>query len=243
MLLHRLQSSIPEFDEMLESISMSGGCTAGACLILPVQRLPRYILFMERLCSHAPNVAGIARLNTKFSKLLTRLNQDAGGAEDVVSLQWKEFEGHVNLVSARRRILKRGELRRFVGKTGAPFGFGRPTSARFEIVLLSDVLLAAARQGVKSDAPLKLRGVFPLHGAELDDIGDTDEMSHAFNVTSCGEVMTLFASSATEKAAWLDAITDAIADANADALFRGGDAQQLQLTVSTDLTVNVKTAS
>ena len=113
------------------------------------------MLLLERIEKYASrHLRRVKPLRKKVTDVLTRLNKDAEEAEKVVSLQWTEFGGHVNIVAPKRRVLKRGTLRRVVGK-GSGF-FGRaPTSARFEIILLNDLLLCAQYQSGAREDPLK----------------------------------------------------------------------------------------
>lgn len=56
-LLQRIGSDRPEFVEFLAAASASSECrgqTLDSYLILPVQRVPRYRLFLERLLEYTP---------------------------------------------------------------------------------------------------------------------------------------------------------------------------------------------
>ncbi|KMS65320.1 hypothetical protein BVRB_037180, partial [Beta vulgaris subsp. vulgaris] len=73
-LLTRLRPAVPAFNSLLEGIRMETDREISSLLILPVQRLPRYALFLDRIEQHTPGSRRVVKAKKAITELIHDIN-------------------------------------------------------------------------------------------------------------------------------------------------------------------------
>jgi hypothetical protein len=110
----------PQFAELVEQFeAQADGLMLGAYLVLPVQRVPRYLLLLTNLCKYTPpghpDAAPLRNARRWLQKALAQLNagvvaSSAADAHKVMQLE-KRVAGVDTLVAVGRRFLCEARLR------------------------------------------------------------------------------------------------------------------------------------
>lgn len=193
-------------------------------LIMPIQRIPRYKLLLERVVKHTPESHpdsaflqdAVHRVSVAAS-LINETVRDQENLASVLQAQTQFFSGQVALFTADRRLLKSGKLTK------------RSTRRQEEVVLhlFNDILLYSS--GVLLTGGYRVRRVVDLKSKAVGVTTQIPESYRAlfdagqqrlrgdcgFVVTSLEKTFILFAASPTECEEWVSAISGAIADAQA----------------------------
>lgn len=183
-------------------------------LIMPVQRLPRYLLLLRDLLkdtepSH-PDYQNIQNAISKIKVVTETVNEQIRLAERHQKLLELERRITVNrhgmprLIQPGRGLIREGKL----GKITSRF-----TRKGVRFFLMTDLLLYAYRiRGGNKKQPCKLhyKGSIPLGTAWLRNLQDGDGYRHLFQVVSPQKTYTLFAEDAMTKDAWMKEINHQI---------------------------------
>lgn len=193
-------------------------------LIMPIQRIPRYKLLLERVVKHTPeshpDSAFLQEAVHRVSVAASFINETVRDQENLASVlqaQTQFFAGQLDLFTADRRLLKSGKLTK------------RSTRRQEEVMLhlFNDLLLYSSgvlltggyrvrrvvdlkskAVGVTTQIPQSYRALFDAGQQRLR--GDC-----GFVVTSLEKTFILFAATPVECEEWVSAISGAIADAQA----------------------------
>ncbi|TMW56750.1 hypothetical protein Poli38472_006760 [Pythium oligandrum] len=208
------------FGQFLESCQTRSGSDKGfeSLLIMPIQRIPRYKLLLERICEYTPSghhdelflkeaVKGVSFAASLINETIR--NQE--NLETVLEAQ-KKFVGQLSLCTPNRRLIRSGKLIKMSTKR----------QEQVVLHLFNDILLYS---GVLITGDYRVRRVVQLNSKA---VGVRAQMpsSHislfeqrnlreecGFVVTSPEKTFVLFASSPEECATWVTDIGGAIIEA------------------------------
>lgn len=118
--LHVCKHTQPRFAELVQQFEDEGdGLMLGSSLVLPVQRVPRYLLLLNNLCKYTPpghpDALPLRNARRWLQKTLAALNADvsptsSADAHVVMRLE-KRVSGVDTLVAVGRRLLCEAKLR------------------------------------------------------------------------------------------------------------------------------------
>lgn len=159
----------PEFESWLQIMEKVHNAPLASFLILPVQRLPRYVLLMKELHKQLPDqepvrmdvadaIARLSNITSNINKLLHQADAAAKvqALEDLFDKSDKRFRP---LVAPGRALVLEGDLLKAYSGGSAHIASG----ARYHFCLLSDVLVYA---GGTARTKYKLKQVMPLKGMQ-----------------------------------------------------------------------------
>eukprot|EP01114_Cavostelium_apophysatum_P021653 TRINITY_DN7619_c0_g1_i1.p1 TRINITY_DN7619_c0_g1~~TRINITY_DN7619_c0_g1_i1.p1 ORF type:complete len:750 (+),score=247.47 TRINITY_DN7619_c0_g1_i1:129-2378(+) len=170
-------------------------------LIMPVQRIPRYILLLTDLLKQTPKEhpdhAGISSSLEKIKAVADQLNEAKRKAENsnrVATIQ-NSLIGEEELVKEGRSFIKEGILLRKEKKSTKYCYF----------FLMTDILLNTTQKKQK----YKLVNMISLGDLKLEDVPDTDVVRNAFKLSWGKESMVIVSE---EKQDWVKEIKNAVAE-------------------------------
>lgn len=201
--LRRTNKRFTEFLKRYEYTDAMLGQNIESLLVVPVQRIPRYVLLLQDLAKHTPaghsDSSGVQAALGLVRELADYINRSRRECENRAKLEeideaLSERAGLPSLITATRRFLREG----------SDVLVGRD---KRHVWLFNDMLLYA--QPGRRRGTFRYRGFVALHGAAFERIGTS-----GFCVNDL--VVTLPAGEDTE--AWCSALTGALAESN-DVLF------------------------
>lgn len=174
----------------------------GAFLIMPVQRIPRYILLLQSFLKHTPrrhpDYPDINRALSQFQEVAVHVNESMQRADEIkkmVELQ-SMFGPHYTIVKPTRRFVKEGKLMKITSR------FVKETV----FFLFNDVLIYAyERMGSYS-----FKGQISMGTAWLRDLPNTDLVKNSWQIVAHNKTYTVYASSQREKDIWIQAMNSVI---------------------------------
>jgi len=169
-------------------------------LIMPVQRIPRYILLLGDLLKNTPKEHSdyketeTALQKTKeIAEYLNEGKRRAENASKVVAIQ-------DSLIGLDEELVKEG---RYFVREGSLIKKKKNASDYIYIFLLSDVLLYC----VQYKKGYKVKHKVPLSAMTINDIPDTELLKNAFKISWAKDHSWLVSSnSSVEKKGWVDDI-------------------------------------
>jgi len=203
-------NAIPEFSSWLqqqESLEICQKNNISSLLIMPIQRIPRYVLLLEDLVRHSPSphidhenlTVALARMKD-IAKLINEKKREAESSSIMLDLfnRLDSKEEKDDLYKPHRKCLKSG----FLKEDGNPF----------YVVLFNDILLITKEKGSRV---LKLVNKITLKESELSELPETGKSSNkpvrTFQITdSSKKPIILKAYSAEEKDEWFKSIQECI---------------------------------
>ncbi|KAE9033952.1 hypothetical protein PR001_g9939 [Phytophthora rubi] len=222
------------FTKFLESCRGRSGTSKPfeSLLIMPIQRIPRYKLLLERLSELTPPdhpdaaflIEAVNRVRAAAS-LINETVRRQENLETVLQAQQK-FAGQLSLFTADRRLLKSGKLTKMSTKRQEDV-----TIHLFnDILLYSGVLITGGYRvrrivylhskavGVKTELPAAVQALFEQQSRRRirKDCG--------FVVTSREKTFILFAETQDIQREWVDAIASAVKDAQKAKQAKRGEA-------------------
>lgn len=197
-------------------------------LIMPIQRIPRYKLLLERVVEYTPQnhpdqlflTEAVNRVSFAAS-LINETVRHQENLETVLKTQ-TQFAGQLSLFTSDRRLIKAGKLIKM------------STKRREEVMLhlFNDLLLYS---GVLITGGYRVRRVVYLHSKAVgvkrrvpSSYGSLFESRSlredcGFVITSLEKTFILFASTPDEQTVWVDSIENAIRDAQKNASYSTGE--------------------
>ncbi|ELR11651.1 RhoGEF domain containing protein [Acanthamoeba castellanii str. Neff] len=206
--LERQDAGFKQF--LLDQVQVGGfGCealTLGSRLILPIQRLPRYLMLLGALAAKTP--AGHPDQGL-LREALEQLQETATRIDD----QLKRMENRNRIYHIQSQLFSCPVLAtpdRVLLREGVVLKLSSSFAVNCTIFLFSDVLVYAHRS-LKSFSLLRYKGTINLAECFVRSIPDSDEFKNAFQVLVAFEKpLTLYTKKAEDKVAWMAAIQDAI---------------------------------
>ena len=197
---------------MKEAAESCGGVTLQSLLILPIQRVPRYLMLLKEVLKRTPEEyadhADVERAMHTIQGVATHINEKVREREAVVEVRELERQwSGIDLLSehAGRRVVKKGELHKRSRKRDIPYHF----------VLFNDALMYGSKE---LTGDIKLHRMIPLDqcdAREIQESGDAPSTASAadavrqFDIVSSAKSFRAIAPSAAERDSWLKAISEA----------------------------------
>ncbi|KAG7391516.1 hypothetical protein PHYPSEUDO_004586 [Phytophthora pseudosyringae] len=190
-------------------------------LIMPIQRIPRYKLLLERLCELTapgyPDAAFLTEAVDRVRAAASLINETVRRQENLETVlqAQKQFAGQLSLFTADRRLLKSGKLMKMSTKRQEEVMIHLFN----DILLYSGVLITGGYRvrrivhlhskavGVKTELPAAVQALFDQQSRRRvrKDCG--------FVVTSREKTFILFTETSEAQREWVDAITNAVQEA------------------------------
>eukprot|EP01116_Phalansterium_solitarium_P024544 TRINITY_DN9016_c0_g1_i1.p1 TRINITY_DN9016_c0_g1~~TRINITY_DN9016_c0_g1_i1.p1 ORF type:complete len:763 (+),score=251.13 TRINITY_DN9016_c0_g1_i1:108-2396(+) len=203
----RCVQTYPRFAALLEDVRMRPdvkNLDLLSYLIMPIQRVPRYILLLTDLLKHTPaehpDHARIEEALLKLKDIADYLNEqkrNAEGASKVVEIQ-DMLLGNEELVLKGRRFVRQGML----------IKRDKKSSEYCYFFLFTDILLHTVERASERKKTDKKKGrykvVHKISRAELKivDVADTDVLKNAFKIAWNKESLVVATNTPEEKIEW-----------------------------------------
>jgi len=187
-------------------------------LIMPIQRVPRYLLLLKEMLKHTaedhPDHALVEKAIQTISQVASHINEHIRERENMVALREIDHElgGSEQLTDNPSRVfLMRGDL----------IKRSRKSDSDYHVWLFSDILLYQKKAGVYGKPPKRIE----VRTLTVIDVPDTDgERAFAFDLRSQSKSFRVFASDSQEKDRWVRAVQDAIEQATGGRILNAKDA-------------------
>ncbi|RQM16591.1 hypothetical protein DD237_001252 [Peronospora effusa] len=190
-------------------------------LIMPIQRIPRYKLLLERLCEltppEHPDAAFLTEAVNRIRSAASLINETVRRQEnlEIVLQAQQKFSGQLSLFTADRRLLKSGKLTKMSTKRQEDVMMHLFN----DILLYSGVLITGGYRvrrivhlhskavGVKTELPASVQALFNQQSRRRagKDCG--------FVVTSREKTFVLFTETPEMQREWVEAISCAVTEA------------------------------
>ncbi|CAI5743122.1 unnamed protein product [Hyaloperonospora brassicae] len=153
------------FSKFLETCREKSGSLKpfDSLLIMPIQRIPRYKLLLERLCEFTPpehpDAAFLKEAVNRIRSAASLINEIVGRQEnlEIVLQAQQKFSGQLSLFTADRRLLKSGKLTKMSTKR----------QEEVMIHLFNDILLYS---GVLITGGYRVRRIKPREKSKLESM-------------------------------------------------------------------------
>mmetsp|Transcript_18373 Transcript_18373/g.28769 ORF Transcript_18373/g.28769 Transcript_18373/m.28769 type:complete len:328 (-) Transcript_18373:37-1020(-) len=172
-------------------------------LIMPIQRIPRYILLLQDLLSHTPGrhvdyettKAAIAKLE----EVANHANQSIGDVQNtemILKIQ-DQLIGMGNLLQPARKFVKEGELIKIMSTGVKPTWF----------ILFNDIMIYGYR---RIGGKIQYKGQIEMGTTWLRDLEDTQAIQNLFQIVAVEKTYTVYAESPEVKAEWMEDLNTVI---------------------------------
>ncbi|KNC46662.1 uncharacterized protein AMSG_03099 [Thecamonas trahens ATCC 50062] len=163
-------------------------------LIMPIQRIPRYIMLLSDIIKYTPDdhpdATNLAEALTLISEIARTVNSSMAVADSmnrIVEIQQMLSKDCPILVEPARRFVREGYLTK-----------NREKRMYF---LFNDILVYAAKQ---NSSMFLFKGLIPLNTTWIKDLaGEEVSLPHAFQIVSTKKTYTVCADSESAKASWM----------------------------------------
>ncbi|KAG2762103.1 hypothetical protein PC129_g930 [Phytophthora cactorum] len=210
------------FSQFLDSCREKSGSSKPfeSLLIMPIQRIPRYKLLLERLCELTPpdhpDASFLTEAVSRVRSVASSINETVRRQENLETVlqAQQKFSGQLSLFTADRRLLKSGKLIKMSTKRQEDVMIHLFN----DILLYSNVLinggyrvrrivhLQSKAVGVKTELPAPVQALF-------DQQSKRRHKDCGFVVTSREKTFILFTETPESQREWVDAISNAVKEA------------------------------
>jgi len=206
-----------EAKAVADAASKSGVKDIASLMINPIQRLPRYVLFLKELAkctpeSHldAPNIKlAVKQFEEVAAHVNERLRKHENNSKvlEIQSKLWK-VRGSPCLLSPGRRYIMEGKMYK-IRSSGV--------LAEVHVFLFSDILVYAT-QTVLLPGRYHYRNQFEFYGAKVSDIEARQQTAFihgsqsAFTISSPNGVRTFVCDSQNQRDVWVNTINELITE-------------------------------
>lgn len=219
-LLEDLLKSRKELRNYLEIEQLcENGMRLQSFLILPIQRIPRYVMLLEEMVKQASDgrvgVEDIEAALVKVRGLAVGVNTKMGHwlAKEKVFKIAGRFAGAVDLLAPNRYWIHDGPLKKVHKHRERHL----KTAQKYWFFLFNDILLVAIKTDlVKVGELLRHKRTLKLQSLKISDLEDTENFANGFLISSSDQKekdMTVYATSQAEKDEWIKVLTETIAKA------------------------------
>jgi len=186
-----------------EKMSICNGLDLSSLLIQPIQRIPRYELLIREVLGNTheshPDKEELDECYQELKKMNSKINHsmDEHKRREAVRIVEDSLGGAAaigfDLVGPARRLVKQGKF----------FKMSRAKNIEYTFFLFSDMLLYCSDRG---NNQFKLHKKLPINDAfSIQDVSEA-EQKNGFILYNSVKSFKAFASSATEKREWFDAM-------------------------------------
>eukprot|EP00029_Vermamoeba_vermiformis_P006524 TRINITY_DN2581_c0_g1_i1.p1 TRINITY_DN2581_c0_g1~~TRINITY_DN2581_c0_g1_i1.p1 ORF type:complete len:524 (-),score=114.43 TRINITY_DN2581_c0_g1_i1:11-1582(-) len=166
-------------------------------LIMPIQRVPRYILLLRELLKYTwpthPDYNNIKQALDQLQEVANHVNDSIKQATRMDQLLRIEqaFGWQLSLMDPARKFVREGRLMK--------------VTSRFVVetyyFLFNDMLIYAYKKNIGANFTLK--GKVPMGTTWIRDLPDSDDLQNAWQIVGVKKTYTVFASSPKEKQEWM----------------------------------------
>jgi antitoxin component HigA of HigAB toxin-antitoxin module len=217
----------PLFKSWLELQEYCENLSFPAFLIMPVQRVPRYVLLLDAIrgiLERMPDDAqeGLEDITLALNQVkvvASDINSTVGNWEarsKVLDVQQK-LGNQVNMVTPDRYLVKEGVLKKLYQKKGIHIS----KDNKYVFFLFNDVLIYASKSG----EVYTYKHTIPVVGMELADVADSEVGQNGWEIrtnAANAKNITVFAATPAEKKEWMTATRDTIELLKRNQESRGG---------------------
>jgi len=189
----------------------SGGQKLRSLLIMPLQRIPRFVLLLSDLIKHTPEdhpdydpvVKALAACK-EVADTIDAAVKEFENTKALLRLQQSFMGVNIDLVQPHRKLVKEGQIIKIC----------RASRQQRQFILCNDILLYTNIVGNRFVMPREIS----LPSVHVYDIADDEskDLFNAFAVQSNKKSFVALAEDAATKAAWLNAFADAFNLVNQD---------------------------
>lgn len=183
-------------------------------LMQPIQRLPRYLLLLERALKHTPadhpDASDLRVCIQAIRSVTQRVDSSvasSAAAQAVIDVQAKLRPApEPSLVQPGRRLLKSGTLLKLCGAGRSVHALRTPFTREYQVYIFNDCLV----YGVCKHATVQVHGYLQIHGLRWA-VSDKQAVacsragytaSRAWTVEASPKSVTFIATSASQKSQW-----------------------------------------
>lgn len=193
-----------DFLSKVENLQDIHGLDLPSFLILPCQRIPRYLMLITELnkwtWSDHPDKANLEKAVEKWQEVANHVNDsmdEAARMNELLQIEGK-FKNTLNLVVPYRKFIKQGPIHKVTSRIVVT-----PT-----YFLFNDIMVYGYPNNDESE--VRYKGTIQLNTAWVRNLADTDELKNGFQLVTPEKAYTLYLSSAKEKRDWIEAIDSCI---------------------------------
>jgi len=203
--LSQLQQ-VTEFQQFIEDAQSRPECNnldIYSYLIMPIQRIPRYVLLLEDLVKHTPeghiDNAELVQALGKMKQVARLINEKKAESENFSKLLsiYNRLDPKVdNLCEAHRHFIKEGIIK-------------LEDTNPYNAFLFSDIMLVTKEKGPKK---LKLKMNITLRTANVVDVADNKntKVKNFFQLTTPKKNILMQTKTQEEKDEWMKAIAQCV---------------------------------
>jgi hypothetical protein len=202
-----LVKSRPEFASFLskvENLQDIHGLDLPSFLILPCQRIPRYLMLITELnrwtWADHPDKANLEKAVEKWQEVVTHVNDsmdEAARMNQLLHIE-RKFNNMLNLVVPHRKFIKQGPIHKITSRIVVT-----PT-----YFLFTDIMVYGYPNADESE--VKYKGTIQLGTAWVRNLADTDDLQNGFQLVTPDKAYTLYFDTPKEKRSWMIAIESCI---------------------------------
>lgn len=193
-----------DYLKQLEGLSDLQSLDLPSFLILPCQRIPRYLMLVSELnkwtWADHPDKQNLEKAVEMWQEVATHVNEsmdEATRMNELLSIEHK-FNNELNLVVPHRKFIRQGPIHKITSRIVVT-----PT-----YFLFNDILVYGYPSG--DDESVHYKGTIQLGPAWVRNLADTEELSHAFQLVTPDKAYTLYLDTGKEKRDWMSAIEGCI---------------------------------
>eukprot|EP01114_Cavostelium_apophysatum_P020874 TRINITY_DN7121_c0_g1_i2.p1 TRINITY_DN7121_c0_g1~~TRINITY_DN7121_c0_g1_i2.p1 ORF type:complete len:238 (-),score=54.15 TRINITY_DN7121_c0_g1_i2:161-874(-) len=174
--------------------------TLSSLLIMPVQRVPRYVLLLTELKKLTPethpdyeNITKAVKLIREIAGSLNEFIKDAESRNSVLIVSNQLVGLKQSLLEPHRRLIKQGILKKITSRM----------IQTCYLFLFNDILVYSHRQILTS---YQYNGTIELGPSWVRDLEDTDKVKHVFQLVGTKKTWTFYADTLAQKTEWVRAL-------------------------------------
>ena len=173
-------------------------------LILPCQRIPRYLMLVSELnkwtWADHPDKQNLEKAVEMWQEVANHVNDsmdEAARMNQLLSIE-RKFNNELNLVVPHRKFIKQGPIHKITSRIVVT-----PT-----YFLFNDILVYGYPSN--ADENVHYKGTIQLGPTWVRNLADTEELKNAFQLVTPDKAYTLYLDTAKEKREWVSAIESSI---------------------------------
>jgi len=202
--LVKTRSEFASFLSKVENLQDIHGLDLPSFLILPCQRIPRYLMLLTELnkwtWTDHPDKENLEEAVAKWRDVAAHVNDSmdqASRMNELLQIE-RKFNNSLNLVVPHRKFIKQGAIHKVTSRL-----IVTPT-----YFLFTDILVYGYPSSDESQ--VKYKGTIELGTAWIRNLEDTDDFQHGFQLVTPHKAYTLYLDTAKEKREWVLAIETCI---------------------------------
>jgi hypothetical protein len=203
----QLVKTRPQFASFLskvENLQDIHGLDLPSFLILPCQRIPRYLMLISELnkwtWADHPDKQNLEQAVEKWQEVVTHVNDSMDEAARMTELLHieRKFNNTLNLVVPHRKFIKQGPIHKITSRIVVS-----PT-----YFLFTDIMVYGYPSA--DDSEVGYKGLIQLGTAWVRNLADTDDFQNGFQLVTPEKTYTLYLDTAKEKRSWISSIESCI---------------------------------